>query len=55
MQFLEGGTQPAAGSNPEKQPMRGMQQALMNRLSFCKKIIKAYVLDEARHVGVKGW
>lgn len=33
--------------------MRGMQQALMDRLSFCKKITEACVLDKARHAVVK--
>jgi len=55
VQFLEGDAQPAVGANLEEQLVRGMQQVLMDRLSFCKKITEACVLDEARHIVVKGW
>jgi len=54
-QFLEGVTQPVVGSSLVKQPVRGMQQALMDRFSFCKKITEACVLDKKRHVDVKAW
>jgi len=55
VQFLGGVAQLVAGPSPEKQPMRGMQQALMDRPSFGKEIIEACVLDKARHATVKGW
>ena len=55
MQFLVGVAQPAIGPSPREQPVKGMQQALMDRLSFYKKITQACVLDEARHDVVKGW
>lgn len=55
MQFLEGVSQPVAGPSLREQPVRGLQKALMNRLSFCKNITEACVLDEARHDAVKGW
>jgi len=54
-QFLEGSAQPAAKPSLEKQPVRGMQQGLVDKLPFWKKIIEACVLDEARHAAVKGW
>jgi len=54
-QFLEEVAQPVAGPSLGKQPMRGMQQALMDRLSFCKKINEADVFDKARHAAMKGW
>lgn len=55
MQFLEGVAKPVAGLSPVKHPVRGMQQALMDMLSFYKKIIESYVLDKTTHVAVKGW
>jgi len=36
-QFLEGDAQLVAGPSPEKQPVRGMQQAILHRLAICKK------------------
>lgn len=35
--------------------MRGMQQDLMDKLPFYKKIIEACVLDKVIHVAMKGW
>jgi len=35
VQFLEGATQLAARMSLEKQPVRGIQQALMHRLEIC--------------------
>ena len=55
MKFLDGDGPPVVGPSLERQPMRGMQQALMDKLSFCKKITEACVLDEVRHVAMKGW
>jgi len=36
-----------------EQPVRGMDQAVTNRLPLCKKDTKACELDEARQVTVK--
>jgi len=47
--------QPATRRSLEKQLVRGMHQALLDRLPFCKKNIEYYVLEEARHGVVKGW
>lgn len=47
--FLKGATQPTAEPSLVKQPVRGMQQALMERMSFCKKSIKACGLDKTRY------
>jgi len=55
VQFLEGVVQPTAGTILEEHPVRVMQQALIDKLSFRKKTNEACVLDEARHVAVKGW
>lgn len=54
VQFLEEDDQPTPRPSLEKQPMRGMQQDLTNRLYFYKKITEACLLDEARHVAMKG-
>jgi len=53
-QFLEGATQRTTGPSLEEQHVRGMQQVLMDKLSFCKKNTEACVHDEAKHAVVKG-
>ena len=52
-QILEGAAQPAARPSLDEQPVRGMHQGLIDRLSLCKKLTGSCVLDEARHVAVK--
>ena len=53
--FLRESTQHVARPSLGEQPVRGMQQALMDRLSFYKKITEACVLDKERHAAMKGW
>jgi len=55
MQFFEGDSQSAAGPSLGEQPVRGVHLALIDRLSFYKKITKSCVLDEGRHATMKGW
>ena len=54
-QFLEGDAHRVSRPSPTEQPMRGMQQDLIDKMSFCKKITEACVLDEERHAALKGW
>ena len=55
MQFLGGDVHPTIGPSPYEQPVRGMHQALINRLSLCNKTSEPCVLDEARQGAMKGW
>ena len=48
-------TQPAVGPSPSEQPVRGMDQAVADRLPLCKKDTEVCELDEARQVAVKSW
>jgi len=54
-QILEGDAQLAIVPSPDEQPMRGMHQGLIDKLSFCNKITGACVLDKAGHAAMKGW
>jgi len=55
VQFIEGAAKPAARSSSKKHLVRGTQHALMDRMSFFKKIIEACVLDKERHATLKHW
>ena len=48
-------TQPIVGPSPGEQPVRGMDQTVIDRLRLCMKITEACVLDEARQRAAKGW
>ena len=54
VKFIEEASQPVIEPSSVKWPVRGMQQALMDRMSFCNKIIEAFVLDKTRHAAMKG-
>lgn len=43
----------AAGPSSGEHPVRGMDQAMTDRLPLCKKDIETFELDEARQASVK--
>jgi len=51
--FLGEAAQPAAGTSSGEQPVRGMDQAVIDRLPLCKKNTEACDLDEARQDAMK--
>jgi len=53
MEFLGGAAEPATGPSLDEQPMRGMHQDVIDKLSLCKENTEACILEEARQGAVK--
>jgi len=51
--FLVEAAQPVVGPSLGEQPVRGMDQVVIDRLPLCKKNTEACELDEARQAAVK--